>query len=265
MQNLALETDGAVAALVVDRANKHNAFTQEMWHELPQILAKIHRLDDVRVLLIRSATPGIFCAGADVNEYREHAGDAKWGIQSQDRVARALASIRAIPVPTVAVIDGPCVGGGAGIALACDFRLSTERSAFAITPAKLGLVFPFEDIAALIALVGAADAKQMLFTGRRFDPHWALRTGFVNELHPSESIDAAAAELAAELASVAPGSVRGMKQMIAAVQAGHRESTPATDRIVAEALVGDDHLEGVTAFLERRPAHFRGRPSEPAP
>lgn len=256
MQELTLRTDAGVATVSIDRPDKRNALTQSMWDELTELMHAAAADPTLRTLVVRSATPGMFSSGADIGEYRSFAGDVEWGLASQARVARALGAIRALPVPTIAVIDGPCVGGGSGIALACDLRLASERATFAITPAKLGLVFPHEDTAALVELVGASTAKRILLTGFRFDAQWALARRFVDELHPVAELDAAVDALLAEFAAVAPTSVRAMKHIIGLVQQGVAAATPETDQLVEAALRGPDHREGVTAFLERRAAVF---------
>ena len=256
MDELNLAITGGVATVSIDRPDKRNALTQQMWDELTELVRSAAADPSLRALVVRSAEPGVFSAGADINEYRRFAGDAAWGMASQARVAGALGAIRALPVPAVAVIDGACVGGGSGIALACDLRVASERSVFAITPAKLGLVFPHEDIAALVDLVGAATAKRILFTGFRFDARWARDRGFVDEVHPVEELDAAVDGLLAELTQVAPSSVRAMKRIVGLVQQGVRTMTPETERLVEAALRGADHREGVSAFLERRAAVF---------
>jgi enoyl-CoA hydratase/carnithine racemase len=264
MDTLRLDRRGPVATLLIDRPDRRNALTQDMWDRLPELLQPIADDADVQLLVIRSAAPGVFSAGADVVEYRDNAGDVAWGLASQQRVSRALAAVRSVPAPTIAVVDGACVGGGAGIALACDLRLCSTRSFFALPPAKLGLVFPVEDTAALVRLVGPSNAKRILFTGSRFEADWAARVGFVDEVHPAESLEDAVDALTAQLLSVAPGSVRAMKGLVDQVQRGLDTSSPDTDRVVAAALAGPEHREGIAAFLERRPARFTAGPAGPA-
>jgi enoyl-CoA hydratase/carnithine racemase len=260
MNELRLTVDDSVATIAIDRPDKRNALTQQMWDELATLVIRAGQDPSARVLQVRSAAPGVFSAGADIGEYRRFAGDVEWGLASQRRVGRALAAIRESPLPSIAVIDGACVGGGSGIALACDFRLVSSAAFFAITPARLGMVFPHEEIAHLIDLTGVAAAKRILLTGTRFDAQWALRTGFVDEVHAPADLDSAVQRLVGELTAVAPGSVRSMKRMIALAAAGVREPTEEIHRLTAEALAGPDHQEGVTAFLEGRTPVFTRSP-----
>jgi enoyl-CoA hydratase/carnithine racemase len=260
VSELQLEIDGPVARLVINRPDKRNALSQQMWDQLADLALSVGDDPAVRILLIGSSAPGVFCAGADIDEYRRNAGDVEWGMASEARVSRALEAIRALAVPSVAVVDGACVGGGCAIAVACDFRMVSDRSFFAITPARLGLVYPHRDITTLVDLVGSVAAKRMLFTGSRFDTEWALRVGLVDESHPAEHLAAAQDRLIAELTSVSPGSVRAMKEMVALVQAGVREPDERTRELAGAALRSADHREGVAAFLEKRTPHFTPAP-----
>lgn len=265
VHTLRTELDGRVASLVIDRPETKNALDQDMWERLPVLLDECARAP-VGVLLVRSATDGMFSSGADIREYRENAGDPEWGMDSQTRVQAALTALREFPAPTAAVIDGPCVGGGAGLALACDFRLCSERSSFGIPPAKLGLVFPYSDLAALVGLVGPNHAKRILFTGQVFSAEWAGTIGFVDEVHPADNLAAAVDALVQQLLATAPGSVRAMKRLIAMVERHDPDAPAVAARLASEALAGPEHREGVTAFLERRPPDFTApSATHPAP
>jgi enoyl-CoA hydratase/carnithine racemase len=260
VSELQLEIDGPVARLVISRPDKRNALSQRMWDQLADLVLTVGDDPTVRVLAISSSAAGVFCAGADIDEYRRHAGDVDWGLASEKRVSRALEAIGALGVPTVAVIDGACVGGGCAIAVACDFRMASDRSFFAITPARLGLVYPHSDITTLVDLVGGVAAKRMLFTGARFDAEWARGVGLVDELHPVDELPPALDRLVSALTSVSPGAVRSMKEMVGLVQAGVRAPTERTRQLAGEALRSADHREGVTAFLEKRPPQFTPGP-----
>jgi enoyl-CoA hydratase/carnithine racemase len=251
-----LERDGHVVSLVIDRAGRRNALTQEMWGALPDLVAPVGSDPTVRLFAVRSATPGVFSAGADVVEYRENAGDVAWGLASQRRVQRALAAIRSIRAASLAVVDGPCIGGAVGIALACDFRIATRRSTFGCPPAKLGMVFPVDDTVHLVRLVGPSAAKRLLFTGATIGADRAAEIRLVDELCDTDALDSVVARWIDELTATAPGSVRSMKRIIEMVQDGLTASTPETDAMVEAALRGSEHREGVSAFLERRSAVF---------
>lgn len=256
MNRLELVVKANVATILMNRADKKNAFDQDMWKQLQEISTRISTNPDLRVITIESNEPGIFSAGADISEYREHAGDVDWKAQSQAVLSNAIESIRALAIPTIAVIDGPCFGGGAALAVACDFRIATSKSSFAITPAKLGMVYPFSDIVALVDLVGPAVAKQLLFTSRTFDATEAFRWGYVDEVTNPGEINSLRDKWIELILANSGSSVMAMKTEVELVLSGQRIDSEQTLKFVRDAMKSSDHAEGITAFLERRSANF---------
>lgn len=248
---LRLETHGAVAHLIIDRAAKRNAFNQAMWDMLPGLVAQAIADDNVRVLMLRSAESGVFCAGADIGELSVNATNADWLAANQTAINRAQYDLTRAAKPTIALIDGDCVGGGCGLALACDLRIASARSRFGITPAKLGLVYPLHDTKLLVDLVGPAAAKRILFTGALMDATEAHRIGLINEI--ADNAD----PLIETMISVSGHSQRESKAMIRRVLDGQAADDDATRAIFADAFSGPDFREGVSAFLEKRSPHFR--------
>jgi enoyl-CoA hydratase/carnithine racemase len=256
MDELRLEVAGSVATLLIDRPDRRNAFTQTMWFELPRLVQAAEKLADVRVLVVASSTEGIFSAGADIGEYRDHAGDAEWAIENQGHVAAGTASLRGSALPVIAVIDGPAFGAGAALVASCDVRLATERTSFAITPARLGMVYPFPDTAALVDVVGPAAARRILTTAATFDAAEALRIGFVDEVvEPPELQAARDRHVDAFLANSAT-SIRIMKAQVAMASEGRKRDDDRSRAMTREAYEGGDFAEGTQAFLERRPPRF---------
>lgn len=248
--SIALAVDGPVARLRIDRAAKRNAFTLAMWEALPGLIAQAVDDPGVRVIVLESTTPGIFCAGADIGELLERSGDADWRAANQAAINRAQWDLTRAPKPVIAFVDGDCVGGGCGLALACDLRIATPRARFGITPAKLGLVYPLHDTKLLIDLVGPAQAKRILFTGALLDAEEARRIGLVDEIAGSPDV------MIEAIASVSPHSAREAKAMVRRVLDGQAEDDSATRAIFAEAFTLPDFAEGVRAFTEKRPPRF---------
>jgi enoyl-CoA hydratase/carnithine racemase len=246
--SLSLAIEGPVARLRVDRAEKRNAFTQAMWEALPGLVAEA---GGARILILESATPGIFCAGADIGELLDRSPDPEWRAANQAAINRAQHDLTRASLPTIAFIDGDCVGGGCGLTLACDLRVATARARFGITPAKLGLVYPLHDTKLLVDLVGPSQAKRMLFTGTLIDAEEALRIGLVDQIAdtPDALVDA--------IAAASPHSARQAKAMIRRILNGQADDDDATRAMFAEAFELPDFAEGVRAFLEKRRPDFR--------
>jgi enoyl-CoA hydratase/carnithine racemase len=247
---LRLETHGAQAHLIIDRAAKRNAFNQAMWDALPGLVAQAVADPTVRVLVLRSAEPGVFCAGADISELSANAANPDWLLANQTAINRAQHDLTRAAKPTIALIDGDCVGGGCGLALACDLRVASALSRFGITPAKLGLVYPLHDTKLLVDLVGPANAKRILFTGTLIDAAEALRIGLIDTI--GDDADA----LIETMTSVSGHSQRESKAMIRRILDGQVADDDATRAVFADAFRGGDFKEGVSAFLEKRKASF---------
>jgi len=252
-----LNIEHGVATVTLDRPERRNALTQAMWHQVIDFAEEIGSNPRARLAVFQSASPGIFSSGADVTEYREHATDLDWSEESQRVVARALGAVERIPIATLAAIDGPCFGGGCGIAIACDWRIASARSTFGITPAKLGMVYPYSGTVTLVQRLGPGAAMWLLATGAAADAQRALRMGLVDVvLEDPQELPGAIEEYASLMRATSPGSVRIMKEAIARIVAGQLEPSAQTDAWVRTALESADYHEGVLAFLERRAPRF---------
>jgi enoyl-CoA hydratase/carnithine racemase len=253
---LHIEVDGVVASLVIDRPDRHNAFTDEMWSNLPPMLADLAARPDVRVLVIRSASDRVFSAGADVE-------DLERAIAEPGRADRGLAVIQSafqaiidFPRPTIAVIRGACHGGGVGISVCCDLRVADTTAMFSIPPARLGLLYPYPALQRLVWMIGPGRAKLLLFTARRFDADTAARIGFLDEIHAPDALDGAVSTLVSEIAGNGPAAIGAMKRVVALTERADGQSREIARRLELEAVTGPEHAEGVSAFLEKRRPEF---------
>jgi enoyl-CoA hydratase/carnithine racemase len=252
--SLRLEKQGAIARLLIDRADKRNAFTQAMWEMVPALLGDALADRAVRVITLQSATPGVFCAGADIAEFSTGALDPDWRARNQGAIRTAQVELARAPKPVIALIDGDCVGGGCGLAIACDIRIASRRARFGITPAKLGLIYSLHDTKLLTDLVGPAQAKRILFTGQLLGSEEAQRIGLVEIV--SDDAEGEGTALAAAIAKNSTYSVRGTKAIVRRILDGQVDDDPATLELFAAAFTGDDFKEGVGAFLGKRKARF---------
>jgi enoyl-CoA hydratase/carnithine racemase len=254
---LRLVHEGAVARLLIDRAAKQNAFTQEMWETLPELVAEAMSDPAVRVLILQSAAGTTFSAGADIAEFSTGASDPDWRSRNQAAIRRAQHELARAEKPTIALIEGNCIGGGCGLAIACDLRVAAPAARFGITPARLGLVYSLHDTKLLVDLVGPSQAKRILFTGSLIGADEAQRIGLVDLL--AEDAAAAGDALAEEIASSSPHSARASKKMIRRILDGQVEDDEETLRQFDSAFEEEDFQEGVSAFLARRKPEFRSR------
>jgi len=252
--HLQLQVDGAIARLVLARPKKRNAIDQAMWEAFPPLIEAAVADCRVRVVVVQSASAGIFCAGADIAEFATASGSAQWRAANQAAIRLTQTTLARCVKPTIAAIDGDCVGGGCGLALACDLRIASSRSRLGITPAKLGLVYSLHDTKLLVDLVGPAQAKRMLYTGQLLRADEALRIGLVDEL--ADDPHAAADALAATIIAAAPSSQQATKAIIRQILDGAADDTPGSARIFDNAFTGSDFSEGVAAFLAKRSPRF---------
>jgi enoyl-CoA hydratase/carnithine racemase len=252
--HLRLETSGGIARLLIDRPAKRNAMDQTMWEALPALVDAAMADPSVRLLLVGSANPGPFCAGADIGEFAAESADPVWRTRNQAAIRGTQIALARAAKPTVAFIDGDAVGGGCGIAMACDVRIASPRARMGITPAKLGLVYPLHDTRLLIDLVGSAQAKRLLFSGMLIDAAEALRIGLVQQL--ADDLDAAVAAFAASILAVSPASQRATKAIVQRIIEGAHDDDAASEAGFDAAFTGPDFKEGVAAFLAKRKPVF---------
>lgn len=255
---LTLHHDGEVAELVVDRAAKRNAMSLEMWESLPRLVAEVDADPTVKVLVVRGDGPH-FCAGADIGEFADKRGTPAAAAHYGDAVEAAAHALTELAKPTIALVQGYCIGGGCELALACDLRLADTTAQFAITPAKLGIVYNFTSTRQLVSVVGPSFAKYLLLSANRVDASEALRVGLVDQLVEPEALDKAGAELAATICSRSQVSVRGAKRMVQKVLDGLDTTDDEARALPLDAVSDPDYREGVAAFLAKRAPIFGTR------
>jgi enoyl-CoA hydratase/carnithine racemase len=244
-----LEHEGPIARLLIDRPEKRNAFTQAMWEALPGLIAEAVA-SNARMIVLQSATPDIFCAGADIGELLANKDDADWRAANQAAINRAQHDLTRAAKPVIAFVDGDCVGGGCGLALAADIRIATPRARFGITPANLGLVYPLHDTKLLVDAVGPGQAKRMLFSAALIDAQEALRIGLIEQI--ADSAD----DLAATIAAKSTHAVTAIKGFVRRILDGQTDDDAETLAAFAEAFTLPDFAEGTSAFVGKRKPIF---------
>ncbi|MEO0822846.1 MAG: enoyl-CoA hydratase [Pseudomonadota bacterium] len=253
------ERDGAIARIVVNQPEKRNAVTLEMWEAMEAALDRFAGDAGLRVLILAGAGGRAFVSGADISKFASERATAEGVKRYGETTTRVYAKLERFPRPTIAQIDGYCIGGGVALAVCCDIRLCAADSQFAIPAAKLGLGYGYAGIRRLVSIVGPAFAKEIFFTARRFSAEEAAAMGLVNRILPAGGVEARARAMAETIAANAPLTVDSVKAIIDAAAGDESARDLARyEALVQACFASADYEEGRRAFLEKRKPVFRG-------
>lgn len=255
MGQIHLQRDGAVARIVIDDPERHNAMSVAMWEQLRQAVAAIDDDQALRVCLIRGAGDRAFVSGANIGEF-ETARSSEESVQRYNAMVsqtqRALAGCR---VPVIAAVSGYCFGGGLGIALSCDLRYASPSARFRMPAARLGLGYAYEGMKAFVQQLGPQHAAEAFFSARVYDAPAAQRLGIVAGV--VDDVFAHGEALAAEIAANAPLTVQAAKRAMQAILREDTHLAPVHAAIEA-CFRSSDYAEGRRAFAEKRAPRFQG-------
>jgi enoyl-CoA hydratase/carnithine racemase len=256
---LRLVRDGGLAVLVVDNPARLNALTSSMWAAIPRLIGEAEADRNVRVIVLKGAGGKAFSAGADISEFDSaRTGDAAKAYDALNHAA--FEALLGATKPTVAMIEGFCLGGGLGIAACCDLRIANDAATFAIPAAKLGLGYHPRWVRTLLTLAPSAAVKELLFTGRRFTASEALAMGLVNRVYPAAVLEGEMRALAEMIASNAPMTIRAAKAAIDALTLKPETADIARlEALVKACFDSADYAEGRKAFAEKRKPQFKGQ------
>ena len=246
-----LDIDGPTAWLRLDRPQARNALTMDAFEEMARLLADLAG-SEARLLMV-TGEGSHFCAGADLAEFAELQASAAARRRFRTAIRAALDGFARLPIPVLAHVEGACFGAGVALAMAADMRLAAPDARFAITPAKIGIGYPQEDVHRLVSLVGPGQAARLLYTGMTIDAGEARRLGLVEMVGESQELLAAMGALLA----CDPGSIAMLKRGIGLAAAGVR-SDEAQDRAFEELL----HSPAAVELLSRARAGRRLPPSD---
>lgn len=256
---LTVAIDAGIARLTLANPSRKNAIDLAMWQAIPGLMAALAAESSVRCIVI-SGEGSDFSAGADIAEFDTERATPAGSRSYEAANVRAFAAVADCPRPVIAAIRGICFGAGAGLASACDLRLAAADSIFAIPAARLGVAYPPEAFASIVALVGAARTKELFFTGRRIDAGEAATLGLVNRIVPNEALDEAVGALARTIAGGAPLTLTAAKRAIDAASGLPTARSVAEVQALADACFDSaDFAEGRAAFRERRQPAFQGK------
>jgi enoyl-CoA hydratase/carnithine racemase len=250
--------DGVVATVTLNRPDKLNALTKPMWQRLGEAMRELSADNDLRCIVVRGAGGKAFAPGNDISEFETERSNAEQGKAYGAILHATLGAIADCRHPTVALIEGICVGGGLEIAALCDLRICGESSRFGVPINKLGLVMAHAELAALVQLVGRATALEMLLEGRVFGARDALDKKLVHRVVADAAVESEAYATAQRIAAGAPLVARWHKQFLREIESGQ----PLTEAQRDEGFRcydTEDFRIGYRAFLAKTTPDFAGK------
>ncbi|NWN81839.1 MAG: enoyl-CoA hydratase/isomerase family protein [Halomonas sp.] len=247
--------NAGIVRLTINRPKALNALNSGVLAELERVLVDLEGHSDLRAVIITGAGEKSFVAGADIAEMRE-----KTPMQAREFARQALDTVKrleALPVPTVALVNGFCLGGGCELALACDWAVASDNAIFGQPEVLLGVIPGFGGTQRLPRRIGPAMAIDLCTTGRKIDAQEALRIGLVNRVMPQAELEGYVEELSQQLGGNGPQSVRAAKQAIHDGMDQDLDSALALENaLFALCFAGDEQSEGMSAFVEKRKPNF---------
>ena len=246
--------EGDVATVLIDRPAQRNALTLAMWRELEAVMTGLGRDPSLRAVLLAGAG-GLFCAGADIPEFTTVRVGIAAARDYDAAIDACTLAISSVPRPTVAVLDGVCLGGGLQLASACDFRVASPDLRLGIPATRLGVVYSVAGTRRLMALAGLPGAKRLLYSAEPIDSASAHAMGLVDVI--ADDPVAAARALIAPMRDKAPLAIAGSKAVLEGFARGNTDDG-AIQALIDAANVSADHAEALRAFREKRRPVFRG-------
>lgn len=258
MEAVSVAREAAIATVTLNRPERLNALNRAMWEALGQAMRTLSADASLRCVVLRGAGGKAFAAGADIAEFATERANAQQAGEYGALIHEAMQAVARCTHPTVALIEGACVGGGLEIAAMCDLRICGESSRFGVPVNRLGLTMAYGELQGLLALVGRAVTLEILLEGRVFDAAEAYAKKLVNRVVPDDDVERAAYATAQRIADGAPLVARWHKQFIERLTV--TADIPADEWNEGFACFDtEDFREGVDAFLNKRKPQFKGR------
>jgi enoyl-CoA hydratase/carnithine racemase len=252
------EVEGQVATITFNRPEAMNAMTWNMYDRLLAYCDELDQRDDIRVAILTGAGDRAFVAGTDISQFQSFK-DPQDAIAYEQRTGEVTDRLERVRKPTIAMIHGVCVGGGASIALSCDFRYADQNLRFGIPIARtLGNCLSLKGYSRLIDFVGPAKAKELIMLAKLLNADEALSLGVVTEIVPAEQLEGRVAEVAERLTTLAPLTLAATKESIKRIQAARSLSSDQGEDLILSCYMSDDFRGAVQAFVEKRKYTWTG-------
>ncbi len=255
---IATDIREGIATLRLRNPSRRNAVSAAMWRAIAAAAAEFDRRGDVQVVAIRGDGDKAFSAGADIADFETSRSGTENARGYDDLVERTCQLIEGITRPTIAVVIGPCMGGGVSLAASCDLRIAADNAFFAVPAARLGLGYDPRGIKRFLRVFGAGATRELIFTAERLSAVRACELGAVSMVVPASEIERSAAQWTGRIAANAPLTMMAAKIAIRAHLDGDAGLLAEAERLYAAADASADYAEGRRAFREKRTPRFTG-------
>ena len=257
---IVFEVDDAVGKIIFNNPDRRNAVSPDMMKAVDAALDKVIADDSIRVLVITGAGGKSFIAGSDISKFEKMRATPEQVEAYNQRSLRVHDKIVELDKPTIAMINGFCIGGGAGFALDCDLRICSDKSQFGIPAVKLGLGYRYGSVNRLSEIVGTAYAKLILFTGSRFTAAEAYDMGLVHKVVTEEELESTVMEYAETIGGNAPLTLKAIKTILGNIVKDPTDRDyEECERQIDTCFKSEDYIEGRRAFMEKRIPQFKGK------
>ena len=252
--------ENGIGWVIFNNPEKRNAMSLEMSEATAAAMDGYAKDPEVRVVILRGQGDKAFVSGADISQFKERRSSMEQVRAAEAISERTNKAIRECPKPTIAMIRGYCMGGGLGLAVACDLRIASDDSRFGVPAAKLGVGYRFMGIRRLAEIVGPQFTAEIFYTGRQFSAQEALQMGLVNRLLPVGELDKYVMDYAATLAGNAPLTLAAVKKCLIELRKDPADrDLDRCQEMVEACFASEDYIEGRTAFMEKRKPAFKGK------
>jgi enoyl-CoA hydratase/carnithine racemase len=259
-EKLLAKRDGGVAQVIFNNPKKLNAVSLDMWERLIGLLADYAKDPSLHVLVVSGAGGKAFVSGADISKFEQQRATAEANERYSKASLTAYETLYNFPKPTIAKIQGYCIGGGMNLAVCCDVRVATEGAKFGIPAARLGLGYGYPGVKRLSEIVGISRSMEMFYTARQYTAREALDMGLINQMVAEVELDMAVDTMTSQIAENAPLTIATIKAVAREIgrPAAERDHGKL-DRMVKACFDSEDYIEGRRAFMGKRKPAFKGR------